>query len=87
MKPTTSLKIILILSLAGLLFSGYLSYCELFVPGGCTQAIVSCGQKNITIASLPACVYGFFMYLLVFIFSILGLVSKNKSEDTSSLRK
>jgi len=78
MSSKTSLKIILILSIAGLLFSGYLSYYELFVPGGCAEAIVSCGQKNITIASLPACVYGFFMYLLVLIFSALSLFSKNK---------
>jgi len=78
MSSKTSLKIILILSIAGLLFSGYLSYYELFVPGGCAETIVSCGQKNITIASLPACVYGFFMYFLVFIFSILGLKNKTK---------
>lgn len=78
MNQKTSLKIILILSIAGLLFSGYLSYYELFVPSGCAEAVVSCGQKNVTIASLPACVYGFFMYLLVFIFSLLGLKNKTK---------
>jgi len=73
MKQKTSLKIILILSIAGLLFSGYLSYYELFVPGGYAETIISCGQKNVTIANLPACAYGFLMYLLVFIFSFLGL--------------
>jgi len=73
MSPKTALKIILVLAIAGLLFSGYLSYYELFVPGGCQQAAISCGIKKVTIASLPACVYGFFMYLLVFIFSVLGL--------------
>jgi len=77
MKQTTSLKIILIFSIAGLLFSGYLSYYELFVPGGCAEAVISCGEKQITLATLPACVYGFFMYFLVFIFSILGLKNKN----------
>ena len=55
----TSLKIILGLSMAGLLFFGYFSYYELFVPDGCSWAIVSCGSKTVTIATLPACVYGF----------------------------
>lgn len=78
MSSKTSLKIILVLSIAGLLFSGYLSYYELFVPGGCAEAIISCGEKSITIATLPACIYGFFMYLLIFIFSVFGLKNKNQ---------
>lgn len=78
MTKELSLKIIAVMSFVGILFSGYLSYMELFA-GGCSQAIVSCGTKNITIASLPACVYGFIMYGIVFVVSILGLRSKNKS--------
>jgi len=60
---------ILIISIAGMLFSGYLSYGELIKQtcsfGGCSS-----------VAGIPACVYGFFMYLIVFIISILGIKSK-----------
>ena len=75
MRKQTALTVILILSIAGLLFSGYLSYGELFAQscyatnlgmGACTQ-----------VASIPACVYGFVMYLAVFIISIFGLRAKN----------
>jgi len=70
MKPKTSLFITMIISLAGLLFSGYLSYGELFKKscyiGGCS-----------TVAGVPACVYGFVMYLLVFLVSIAGLRGSN----------
>lgn len=79
MDSKNSLKILLVVAITGLLFSGYLSYYELFVPGGCAEAIISCGVKKVTIANLPACVYGFFMYLIIFILSLLGLKSKNKN--------
>lgn len=69
MKPKTSLKIILIISIAGVLFSGYLSYSELFAKvcasGACTS-----------VAKIPACVYGFVMYLIVLVISVLGLRNK-----------
>jgi len=71
----TSLKIIMILALLGMTFSGYLSYVELFT-GECNTGIVSCGVKTGTILSLPACVYGFFMYTIVFVVSLLGYRSK-----------
>lgn len=61
-----ALKIILGISIAGLLFSGYLSYGELIksqcVFGGCSFML-----------GLPVCVYGFVMYLAVFTISILGI--------------
>lgn len=60
-----ALKIIFVIGIAGMLFSGYLSYYELFVPEGCSEAVVNCGEKNVTIATLPACVYGFVMYAIV----------------------
>jgi len=70
MKKSTALKTILIISIAGMLFSGYLSYTELFrgtcaIGGGCSN-----------IAGIPTCLYGFAMYLLVFIVAILGLKAK-----------
>jgi hypothetical protein len=47
-------------------FSGYLSYFELVQDscplGGCSILL-----------GLPTCVYGFIMYLLVFLTSILGI--------------
>lgn len=69
MKKQTSLKIIFYLSIAGMLFSGYLSYTELLKKfcalGTCTNA-----------AGIPACVYGFVMYVVVFIIAIIGLKSR-----------
>lgn len=76
MQSKTALKVILIISIAGILFSGYLSYLELFSPTGCSLSPISCGTTNFTIASLPACVYGFVMYAVVFVISILGLAKK-----------
>ncbi len=64
-----SLKIITGISVAGMLFSGYLSYGELVqktcAMGGCSAVI-----------GVPACVYGFIMYLIVFIISLLGIKAK-----------
>ena len=70
-KMQTALRIILGISVAGLIFSGYLSYMELFA-GGCQNALVQCGS-NFSLFSLPACVYGFFMYLIIFSVSLWGL--------------
>jgi uncharacterized membrane protein len=69
-KKQTSLIIILIISIAGLLFSGYLSYYELFKK---ICPLGACSSQNI--AGIPVCVYGFIIYLLVFVISILGLRS------------
>lgn len=69
MKSRTALKTIMWLSILGMLFSGYLSYAELFrkfcALGTCTN-----------VAGVPACVYGFVMYLIVFVISLLGLKNK-----------
>jgi uncharacterized membrane protein len=67
-----SLLVTMVISVAGVLFSGFLSYKELFV-GNCNLGFVSCGA---TVGSLPACVYGFVMYSIVFIVSFLGYRSK-----------
>ncbi|MCX6741957.1 MAG: hypothetical protein NTX24_02155 [Candidatus Pacearchaeota archaeon] len=66
--------IILIISIAGLLFSGYLSVSELFSNscplGGC-----------IFVLGLPSCVYGLVMYLAIFILALIGINSKKQSHD------
>jgi uncharacterized membrane protein len=69
MKKEIALKIILAISIAGMLFSGYLSYTEIF-NGVCSMG--SCSS----VASIPACVYGLAMYLVVFVISLLGLKKK-----------
>lgn len=70
MRAKTALKTIMVISVAGMLFSGYLSYTELVKDvcalGGCS-----------TIGGVPTCVYGFAMYLLVFIISLLGIKGKD----------
>ena len=69
MKTKTALKTILWISVAGMLFSGYLSYSELFnsicPPGGCKYLL-----------GMPSCVYGFVMYLIVFVISLMGIKGK-----------
>ncbi|MBS3166694.1 hypothetical protein J4403_00620 [Candidatus Woesearchaeota archaeon] len=70
MKKSTALKLILGISIAGMLFSGYLSYGEL-IKNTCSFS------RCLSVIGLPACVYGFVMYLIVFIISLLGLRSKN----------
>lgn len=78
MSHETTLKVIFFISIAGVLFSGYLSYLELFAADGCNSSPISCGDSGFTIADLPACVYGFFMYLLVLVLSAKSLI-KNKA--------
>lgn len=70
MEKQTALRILFWISLAGVLFSGYLSYTEIFQQ---TCAIGTCSAKVFT---LPSCVYGFVMYLVGLIVSIIGLKSK-----------
>lgn len=76
MDKLLALRIIFFISIAGLLFSGYLSYMELFAEGGCSDAIVSCGTKDFSLLGLPACVYGFVMYLLIFSITAAALFIK-----------
>ena len=70
MNKNTALKIILVISLGGMLFSGYLSYGELI------QKICPLGGGCSNLFGLPTCVYGFVMYTLILLTSILGLKAK-----------
>lgn len=58
------------LSLLGTLFSGTLSYRELFGTGG--LVCPSPGAPG-TLLGYPACVYGFFMFTIMFVISAAGL--------------
>ncbi|MBD3329506.1 hypothetical protein GF357_03365 [Candidatus Dojkabacteria bacterium] len=79
MSYKNAVKIVFFVSIAGVLFSGYLSYLELFTSTGCAVSPVSCGESGFTIATLPACVYGLFMYCLILIITSVTLI-KNKAD-------
>lgn len=70
MKPVTALKVILVIGLCGVAFSGYLSYGELTgtCASGCPVIRPSAG-----VFGIPSCIYGFFMYLTIVIVSLFGL--------------
>ena len=74
MKKQTALKTILIISILGMLFSGYLSYGEL-IAKSCYSSQLGMGSCTV-VAGIPACVYGFVMYLVVFVISVIGLRSR-----------
>lgn len=77
MRRKASLITILIIAIAGIIFSGYLTYHTMFAEG-CSEAIISCGSEPIEIFGLPTCVYGFFMYLILIILSITAIVRDKK---------
>jgi len=74
MKKELALKIILCIAIAGMLFSGYLSYGEL-IAKSCYATQLGMGACT-SVGGLPACIYGFVMYLVVFIVAVLGLRGK-----------
>ncbi len=61
---------ILIISIGGILFSGYLSYKELFSKA-CSIKGKNCGLK---IANVPVCVYGLVMYIIIFAIALIGIL-------------
>ena len=67
-----ALQVILGISLFGVVFSGVLSYQEIFA-----RSAVSCPAPGApgTVFGYPACVYGFFMYLLLAATAVAGLAS------------
>ena len=69
MKKQTALKALFGVSIAGALFSGYLSYTEIF------QQVCALGTCSTEIFSIPSCVYGFVMYIAGIVISILGIKS------------
>jgi hypothetical protein len=72
MTMKRALQIILAISAFGLLFSGVLTYHELF--GVSAQGCPAPGAPG-TVFGYPACVYGFFMYLAITIVAGMGLLA------------
>jgi hypothetical protein len=70
-----ALKTVFVVSLAGLGFSGVLTYQEIWGAGG-----LSCPSPGApgTILGFPACVYGFLMYLLIAAVSFAGLRAETR---------
>jgi hypothetical protein len=73
MDKNDYLKIIAAFSVFGMLFSGYLSWGEIF-PGA--RSGFSCAATSAKILGLPTCVYGFIMYLIIGVLAFLALSSK-----------
>jgi len=73
LKEQNALKIVLAVSIAGLLFSGYLSYKELFA-GGCDTGCTILAPQSLL--CIPVCIYGFVMYLNIVVVTTLGLTKK-----------
>ncbi|MEM4254761.1 MAG: hypothetical protein QXR53_00330 [Candidatus Norongarragalinales archaeon] len=67
-----ALRCTLVLGVAGMLFSGYLSFGELFGVG----AGGSCPAASAAILGVPTCVYGFVMYAIITIVSLAGLTAR-----------
>jgi len=74
MTMRTALRIIFVVSLAGIGFSGSLTYQELWGTGA-----ASCPSPGApgTLFGYPACVYGFFMYLLIAGLAYFGMRAKS----------
>lgn len=67
-----ALRVILGISLFGAMFSGALTYAELF-----GQVAASCPAPGPagTVLGYPACVYGLFMYLAIAATATVGLIA------------
>jgi hypothetical protein len=76
MTMRRALKIVLGIAVFGLAFSGLLSYQEVF--GHAVSACPSPGRPG-TVLGYPACVYGFFMYLVITTVSLWGLLSGRRA--------
>jgi hypothetical protein len=78
MQHKTAVVIVLIVALGGVIFSGYLSYTNLW-GNGCEHSLISCGgAKAVKIFGQPTCVYGFFMFLIEVVLAIFALTKQNK---------
>jgi uncharacterized membrane protein len=81
MTARKSLQLILAVSLFGVAFSGILSYKELFGTGA-----VTCPAPGApgTVFGYPACVYGFFVYLVLAGLAVAGLGALSRERGSVS---
>ncbi len=70
----TYFKTIAYLALAGTLFAGYLSFMKLLT------STCAFNESCPYFLGYPACWYGFGMFLIMLVLSIIGLYKKNKRE-------
>ncbi len=75
MTAKRALQIMLAISLFGVAFSGFLSYQELL--GRTATSCPAPGAPG-TVFGYPACVYGFFMYLVLTFFAVAGLDAERR---------
>jgi uncharacterized membrane protein len=81
MSLKRALQWIFAISLFGVVFSGTLTYRELF--GGSALSCPSPGAPG-TVFGYPACVYGFFMYLVLAAISGLALWQARDGSDVAA---
>lgn len=76
MTQRQTLVVVLAFAVVGLIFSGVFSYRELF-----TVTTLSCPTVGApgSIFGYPACVYGFYLYLVLTVVAAAGLVAKKKA--------
>ena len=79
MTARRALRLILASSAFGAVFSGVLTYQELF--GSAAMACPAPGAPG-TVFGYPACVYGFFMFLLIAVIAAWGLAGRNEGRIT-----
>ncbi len=76
-----ALQLILVFALAGLVFSGTLTYREVFAGAATCPSPGAPG----TILGYPPCVYGLVMYLAITVISIGGLRAGARAERLARL--
>lgn len=82
MTMRRALQIILGIGVMGVVFSGVLSYHELF---GATAGKCPAPGAPGTVLGYPACIYGFFMYLAVTVIAVAGLRSGTRGEQDAGI--
>ncbi len=73
-------------AVGGILFSGYLTYFNLFGPG-CDAAVISCsgGGAAVQIFGLPTCVYGLVMFSVIFLLALASIAKPTEERGYRAL--
>lgn len=74
-----TMQIILLIGIAGMMFSGYLSYDELFTES-CELGCSTAGDEG-KLLGIPVCVYGFSMYTIVTVLATQALFLGKKTKE------